>query len=49
MAKKKTPNKTTSKEVASIASKILNDGRFSDSSKSVAGSALSQRKSNKSK
>jgi len=33
----------TSKSTASIASKILRDNRFSDASKSVAGSALSQR------
>jgi hypothetical protein len=36
--------KQTSKGVASTASKILQDGRFSDASKSVAGSALSQTK-----
>lgn len=37
------PNKKqTSKNVASIASKILKDNRYSDSSKSVAASALSQ-------
>ncbi|WP_456095489.1 hypothetical protein [Peptostreptococcus sp.] len=42
--------KQTSKKVASTASKILKDGRYSSSSKSVAGSALSQTKSsNKSK
>lgn len=39
--------KQTSKEVASTASKILKDGRYSSSSKSVAGSALSQTKSSK--
>lgn len=39
------PNKKqTSKSVASTASKILKDNRFSDKSKSVAGSALSQTK-----
>ena len=35
--------KVTSKQVATKASKILKDGRYSDASKSVAGSALSQR------
>ncbi len=34
--------KQTSKSVASKASKILKDGRYSATSKSVAGSALSQ-------
>lgn len=34
----------TSKSVASKASSILRDGRTSNKSKSVAGSALSQRK-----
>lgn len=37
--------KQTSKKVASKASGILRDNRFSDKSKSVAGSALSQTKS----
>jgi hypothetical protein len=36
--------KSTSKKVATKASKILRDGRFSDASKSVAVSALSQKK-----
>lgn len=36
--------KQTSKSVASKASKVLHDGRFSKISKSVAGSALSQTK-----
>jgi len=36
--------KQTSKSVASKASKILKDGRYSDASKSVAGSALAQTK-----
>ncbi len=36
--------KQTSKTVASKASNILRDGRYSDKSKSVAGSALSQTK-----
>jgi hypothetical protein len=35
--------KTTSPKVASTASKVLRDGRTSTASKSVAGSALSQR------
>lgn len=38
--------KQTSSKVASKASKILTDKRFSDTSKSVAGSALAQTKSN---
>lgn len=42
-------NKTTSKKVASTASKILRNGSYSKNSKSVAGSALSQRASKKSK
>lgn len=42
-------NKVTSPKVASKASKILNDGRFSKASKSVAGSALSQAKPKKKK
>jgi hypothetical protein len=41
--------KQTSKKVASTASKILKDKRFSDSAKTVAGSALSQTKTNKNK
>lgn len=36
-------NKTTSKKVASTASKVLRDERYSSNAKSVAGSALSQR------
>lgn len=40
--------KQTSKSVASTASKILKDDRFSDASKSVAASALSQTKTKKS-
>jgi len=36
-------NKVTSKKVATEASKILQDNRYSKTSKSVAGSALSQR------
>lgn len=41
--------KQTSKSVASTASSILKDGRYSDKSKSVAGSALSQTKTSKKK
>lgn len=42
------PNKKqTSKSIATTASKILQDGRYSDASKSVAGSALSQTKTGK--
>lgn len=42
------PNKKqTSKSVATKASKILRDGRYSSNSKSVAGSALSQTKTSK--
>lgn len=39
--------KQTSKSVASKASKILSDDRYSKTSKSVAGSALSQTKTSK--
>ena len=35
-------SKQTSRTVASKASKVLRDGRYSKTSKSVAGSALSQ-------
>lgn len=42
-------SKQTSSKVASTASKILKDGRYSSSSKSVAGSALSQTKTSKKK
>jgi len=41
--------KQTSKNVASKASTILKDNRYSDKSKSVAGSALSQTKPSKGK
>lgn len=41
--------KQTSKSVATKASKILNDDRYSKTSKSVAGSALSQTKPSKKK
>ena len=47
MATKNT--KQTSKSVATKASKILNDDRYSKTSKSVAGSALSQTKPSKKK
>lgn len=39
--------KQTSRKVASKASKILRDGRYSKTSKSVAGSALSQTRTKK--
>lgn len=39
--------KQTSSKVASIASKILKDNRYSKSSQSVAGSALSQKSKKK--
>lgn len=38
-------SKQTSKAVATKASRILKDGRYSKTSKSVAGSALAQAKS----
>lgn len=41
--------KQTSKAVATKASQILKDGRYSDKSKSVAGSALSQTRPSKKK
>ena len=41
--------KQTSKTVATKASKILTDNRYSSTSKSVAGSALSQTKPGKKK
>ena len=41
--------KQTSKSVATKASKILTDNRYSQNSKSVAGSALSQTKPSKKK
>lgn len=41
--------KQTSRRVAKKASKILRDDRFSDDSKSVAGSALAQTKKGKGK
>lgn len=40
-------SKQTSKKIASKASKILRDGRYSKTSKSVAGSALAQTKKSK--
>ncbi len=42
-------SKQTSTKVAKTASKILRDGRTSKASKSVAGSALSQKASKKTK
>jgi len=39
--------KVTSKKVATIASKVLRDGRTGKSSKSVAASALAQRERKK--
>ena len=39
--------KVTSKHVATIASKVLQDGRSSERTKSIAGSALSQREKRK--
>jgi len=41
--------KVTSREVATKASKALQDGRSSDRTKSIAGSALSQREKKKNK
>ena len=43
----KSNSKQTSKAVASNASKILRDGRYSKTSKSVAASALAQTKKGK--
>lgn len=40
-------SKQTSRTVASKASKVLRDGRYSKTSKSVAGNALSQRQKHK--
>ena len=42
-------SKQTSKTVASKASKILRDGRYSKTSRSVAGSALAQTRIDKRK
>ncbi|MCH3961138.1 MAG: hypothetical protein LKE48_03265 [Solobacterium sp.] len=42
-------SKQTSKKVATIASKVLRDGRTSKASKTVAASALSQKSSKKTK
>ncbi|WP_187116316.1 hypothetical protein [Coprococcus eutactus] len=42
-------SKQTSKAVASKASKVLRDGRYSKTSKSVAGSALAQTRPGKRK
>jgi hypothetical protein len=38
--------KTTSKKAASVASKVLRNGRTGKASKTAAGSALSQREKN---
>lgn len=43
MAKKSNP-KQTSRKVASAASKVLRDGRYGKTAKSIAGSALAQTK-----
>ena len=40
-------SKQTSRKVASTASKVLRDGRYSNASKSIAGSALAQTKPKK--
>jgi hypothetical protein len=42
-------SKQTSKTVASKASKVIRDGRYSKTSKSVAGSALAQTRPGKRK
>lgn len=42
-------SKQTSKAIASKASKVLRDGRFSKTSKSVVGSALAQTRPGKRK
>lgn len=42
-------SKQTSKRVASVASKILRDGRYSSAAKSVSGSALAQTKASRKK
>lgn len=44
-----TNSKQTSKAVATKASKVLRDGRYSKTSKSVAGSALAQTRPGKRK
>ncbi|WJV20846.1 hypothetical protein QU593_10550 [Rossellomorea marisflavi] len=41
--------KQTSSKVSELASKVLRDKRFSSTSKSLAGSALTQARSNKKK
>ncbi len=48
MAIKKSPNEKTSKDIASIASKLLRDPKTSANIKSVAGSALTQAPNKKS-
>ena len=47
MTKAKANLKQTSRPVATVAAKILNDNRYSQKSKSVAGSALAQTKPKK--
>jgi hypothetical protein len=49
MPRKPSEKKVTSKSTASKASQILKDNRYSKTSKSVAGSALSQAKGRKGK
>lgn len=44
MPRKSSSRKVTSSKIASTASKILRNGRYSKASKSVAGSALAQAK-----
>lgn len=46
---KSSTRKVTSKAVASEASRILRDGRYSDAAKKVAGSALAQARAKKKK
>lgn len=49
MTKKTRATGKTSRKVASTASKILRDDRYSDAAKSVAGSALAQKRNRKKK
>jgi len=49
MPKNNGRNEVTSRSVATKASRILRDGRFSKTAKSVAGSALTQRQAKSSK
>lgn len=48
LSQAKMPKKVTSKEVAIKASKTLSDGRTSKTTKSIAGSVLTQRETKKS-